>query len=41
MTDEKEKEGGAWHLSLERSVSPIARQWEMQVGEGVRAEGHG
>lgn len=23
VTDEKEKEGGARHLSLERSVSPI------------------
>lgn len=34
VTDEKEKEGGARQLSLERSVSPIERQGEMQVGEG-------
>ncbi len=26
VTDEKEKKGGARHLSLERSMSPIARQ---------------
>lgn len=37
MTDEKEKEGGARHLSLELSVLPIERRWEMQVlkGRGV------
>lgn len=41
VTDEREKEGGARHLSLEHSVSPIARQWEMHVREGVCARGHG
>lgn len=45
VTDEKEKEkeGGARHLSLECSVPPIARQREVQFGEGRGwcAEGHG
>lgn len=37
VTNEKEKQGGTKHLSLERSMSPI--EDEMQVGGGV--QGHG
>lgn len=33
MTDEKENEGGARHLSLALSMPPIERRWERQVTE--------
>lgn len=39
MTNEKEREGGAGHLSLERSASSIERREE--TGDGGGGEGGG
>lgn len=44
VTDETEEEGGAGRLSLERSVSPIERHEETQVGRrggGGGVQGYG